>query len=71
MNDLDQVLPFGLTADSLMVVLVAALAFITVLAVWYGLLERHPMERRARMLAERRDQLRGQLLKDKAPRKRQ
>ena len=29
------------------------------------------MERRARMLAERRDQLRGQLLKDKAPRKRQ
>ena len=29
------------------------------------------MERRARMLAERRDQLRGQLLKDKSPRKRQ
>ena len=52
-------------------ILVAGLAFITVLAVWYGLLERHPMERRARMLAERRDQLRGQLLKDKAPRKRQ
>ena len=71
MNELDQVLPFGLTADSLLVVLVAGMAFITVLAVWYGLLERHPMERRARMLAERRDQLRGQLLKDKAPRKRQ
>jgi tight adherence protein C len=71
MSDLDQVLPFGLTADSLLVTLVAGLAFITVLAVWYGLLERHPMERRARMLAERRDQLRGQLLKDKAPRKRQ
>jgi tight adherence protein C len=71
MSDLDQVLPFGLTADSLLVTLVAGLAFITVLAVWYGLLEGHPMERRARMLAERRDQLRGQLLKDKAPRKRQ
>jgi tight adherence protein C len=71
MNELDQVLPFGLTADSLLVVLVAGMAFITVLAVWYGLLERHPMERRARMLAERRDQLRGQLLKDKTPRKRQ
>jgi tight adherence protein C len=71
MNELDQVLPFGLTADSLLVTLVAGMAFITVLAVWYGLLERHPMERRARMLAERRDQLRGQLLKDKAPRKRQ
>jgi tight adherence protein C len=71
MNELDQVLPFGLTADSLLVVVVAGMAFITVLAVWYGLVERHPMERRARMLAERRDQLRGQLLKDKAPRKRQ
>ena len=71
MNELDQILPFGLTADSLLVTLVAGMAFITVLAVWYGLLERHPMERRARMLAERRDQLRGQLLKDKTPRKRQ
>jgi tight adherence protein C len=71
MNELDQILPFGLTADSLLVTLVAGLAFVTVLAVWYGLLERHPMERRARMLAERRDQLRGQLLKDKLPRKRQ
>ena len=71
MNALDQVLPFGLTADSLLVILVAGLAFVTVLAVWYALLEHHPMERRARMLAERRDQLRGQILKDKAPRKRQ
>ena len=52
-------------------ILVAGLAFITVLAVWYALLEHHPMERRARMLAERRDQLRGQMLKDKTPRKRQ
>jgi hypothetical protein len=69
MNKLDQYLPFGLTADSLLVILVASLAFITVVAVWYGLLERHPMERRAKMLAERRDQLRGQMLKDK-PRKR-
>lgn len=69
MNKLDPYLPFGLTADSLLVILVACLAFITVVAVWYGLLERHPMERRAKMLAERRDQLRGQMLKDK-PRKR-
>lgn len=71
MNALDQVLPFGLTADSLLVILVAGLAFITVVAVWYGLLEHHPMERRARMLAERREQLRGQVLKEKGPRKRQ
>jgi tight adherence protein C len=69
MNKLDPYLPFGLTGDSLLVVLVAGLAFITVLAVWYGLLERHPMERRAKMLAERRDQLRGAMLRDK-PRKR-
>jgi tight adherence protein C len=71
MNALDQVLPFGLTADSLLVILVAGMAFITVLAVWYGLLERHPMERRARMLADRREQLRSLMLKDKGPRKRQ
>ncbi len=69
MNKLDQYLPFGLTADSLLVVLVAGMAFLTVLAVWYGLLERHPMERRAKMLADRRDQLRSAMLRDK-PRKR-
>ncbi len=69
MNKLDQYLPFGLTANSLLVILVAGLAFLTVVAVWYGLLERHPMERRAKMLAERRDQLRGTMLRDK-PRKR-
>jgi tight adherence protein C len=69
MNKLDQYLPFGLTADSLLVILIAGLVFITVLAVWYGLLERHPMERRAKMLAERREQLRGAMLRDK-PRKR-
>jgi tight adherence protein C len=69
MNKLDQYLPFGLTADSLLVIMVAGLVFITVIAVWYGLLERHPMERRAKMLAERRDQLRGAMLRDK-PRKR-
>jgi tight adherence protein C len=69
MNKLDQYLPFGLTADSLLVILVAGVMFLTILAVWYGLIERHPMERRAKMLAERRDQLRGAMLRDK-PRKR-
>ena len=71
MNKLDQVLPFGLTADSLLVILVASMAFFTVLAVWYALLERHPMEARAKMLAARRDELRGQALKERMPRKRQ
>jgi tight adherence protein C len=71
MNKLDQVLPFGLTADSLLVILVASMAFFTVLAVWYALLERHPMEARAKMLAARRDELRGLALKERTPRKRQ
>ena len=71
MNELDQVLPFGFTADGILVTMVAAMAFISVWAVWYALLEKHPMERRARMLAARRSELRGQMLKDKGPRTRQ
>jgi tight adherence protein C len=42
-----------------------------VVAIWYGLLERHPMEARAKMLASRRDELRGSMLKDKGSRRRQ
>jgi tight adherence protein C len=38
--------------------MVASVAFLTVLAVWYGLLERDPMAGRARMLAARREELR-------------
>jgi tight adherence protein C len=68
---MDQALPFGLTADGLLVTLVAAMAFLSVLAVWYALLEKHPMERRARLLATRRDELRSQMLRDKSMRKRQ
>ncbi|MGH6943602.1 MAG: type II secretion system F family protein [Geminicoccaceae bacterium] len=70
MSELEKLLPFGLTADGLLVMLSASMAFLTVLAVWYGLLERNPMERRARVLSARRDELRGQLLRDKGPRKR-
>jgi tight adherence protein C len=70
MNEMDQVLPFGLTADGVLVTLVAVMAFLSVWAVWYALLEKHPMERRARMLAARRNELRGQMLKDKGPRAR-
>jgi tight adherence protein C len=71
MNELNKMLPFGLTADDLLLMLLAGVAFITVLAVWYGLLERHPMERRARMLAARRAELRGQMLKDRGHSRRQ
>jgi tight adherence protein C len=71
MNQLDQVLPFGMTADGLLVALVGTMAFLSVLAVWYALLEKHPMERRARMLATRREELRSQVLREKGVRKRQ
>jgi tight adherence protein C len=70
MTKLDQYLPFGLTADGVLVLLVATMAFTTVVAIWYGLIETHPMERRARMLAARRSELRDKLLTDKAPRRR-
>jgi tight adherence protein C len=71
MNRMDQFLPFGLTADGLLVALVATMAFLSVLAVWYALLDKHPMERRARMLATRREELRGQVLRERGVRKRQ
>ena len=37
---------------------------------WGGRSSLHPMERRARMLATRREELRGQMLRDKGVRKR-
>jgi hypothetical protein len=71
MNELNQLLPFGLTADNLLLVLLTAVAFMTVLAVWYGLIERDPMERRARVLADRRAELRGSMLRDRGQNRRQ
>lgn len=71
MNELDHLVPFGLTADNLLLLMMSAVAFMTVLAVWYGLIERDPMERRARVLAERRAELRGNMLKDRGPNRRQ
>lgn len=59
MSQLNQFLPFGLTADSVLLVLLTGVAFTSVLAVWYGLLERNPMERRVRVLADRRAEVRG------------
>jgi tight adherence protein C len=71
MSQLNQLLPFGLTADNLFLVLLTAVAFITVLAVWYSLIERDPMERRARVLADRRAELRGSALKVRGQNRRQ
>ncbi|MEM7504566.1 MAG: hypothetical protein AAF417_21190 [Pseudomonadota bacterium] len=71
MSELDQILPFGLSAADLLLVLLSAVAFITVLAVWYALIERDPMERRARVLADRRAELRSGMLKDRGQSRRQ
>jgi tight adherence protein C len=70
MGPLNQTLPFGLTGEGVLILLSAGAAFLMVVAIWYGLLERHPMEARAKMLAARRDELRSQMLKDKGPRRR-
>jgi tight adherence protein C len=71
MNPLDTALPFGLSGEGVLILLSAGAAFMMVVAIWYGLLERHPMEARAKMLASRRDELRGKMLKDKGARRRQ
>jgi tight adherence protein C len=71
MSELNPFLPFGLTAENLLLVLMTAVAFMTVLAVWYGLIERDPMERRARVLADRRTELRASVLKERGQSRRQ
>lgn len=64
-------LPFDPTGESLLVLLAGTAAFLLVVAIWYSLLERDPMERRARMLAHRRNELRGQMGKERGRRLRQ
>jgi tight adherence protein C len=70
MNELEQVLPFGLNPEHLLMVMSAGMAFLTVVAVWFGLLERNPMERRVKMVTLRREELRGQALADGQSRRR-
>lgn len=60
-------LPRGVDPDDAITALAAISAFLTVLAVWYGLLVPHTGNKRARELAQRRDQLRAGML---APRQR-
>ncbi len=59
MNTLSETLPMGLTADGLLILLLAGMAFTTVMAIWFGLLERNPMEIRAQRVAQRRAELRA------------
>jgi tight adherence protein C len=65
MNALDKLLPEGVDPEILIVLLAASAAFLLVVAIWYGLIERDPMERRARMLLKRREELRSRSKTDK------
>jgi len=60
-------LPKGVNPDDFIIGLAGLSAFLTVLAVWFGLLVPHTGNKRARELAQRRDQLRSGML---APRRR-
>jgi tight adherence protein C len=60
-------LPRGVNPDDAITALAGISAFLTVLAVWYGLLVPHTGNKRARELAQRREQLRAGML---APRRR-
>ena len=66
MSAIDKYLPFGLTSDSLLVLLLSILAFTVVVTIWFGLIERSPMESRARRVASRREELRTELLAEKS-----
>lgn len=58
-----ELLPDGVAPEDFIVLMAAASAFLTVLAVWHGLLARQTGGRRVRELAARRDQLRSGLLR--------
>lgn len=62
MSELDEYLPFGLASDSLLVLLLALLAFTVVIAIWFGLIEHNPLESRAKIIASRRNELKSKLL---------
>lgn len=66
MSALDEYLPFGLASDSLLVLLLGLLAFTVVVAIWFVLIERDPLENRARLIASRREELKTQLLSGKS-----
>jgi tight adherence protein C len=68
MSEVDRYLPFGLTSELILILLVSSAAFLVVVAIWFGLIERDPLESRARQIATRRNQLKSELL---APQERQ
>lgn len=63
MSALDEVLPFGLTSDGILIALLSSLAFTVIVAIWFGLIERNPLEERSRQVASRRSELKANMLK--------
>ncbi|HMR30465.1 MAG TPA: type II secretion system F family protein [Geminicoccaceae bacterium] len=61
MSTIDAYLPFGLTADTALVGLAGLAAFVSVLAVWMGLLASDPAAARVRALTQRRRELQRQM----------
>ncbi len=59
MNGLAEYLPAGVTPEDVVTMMAGLTAFLTVLAVWYGLLAHAPSSRRVKEMAARREQLRA------------
>lgn len=63
----EKYLPAGLTVEDLIIVMAALSVLVSFAAVWSSLLHRDPSQKRAKLLAEQREALRGGML---APRRR-
>ena len=59
MNELVDYLPPGVTPEDVVIWMAAASAFLTVMAVWFGLIVPQQSSRRIRELAQRREQLKA------------
>lgn len=59
MSPIDPFLPLGLTAETLLVLLVAGATFASVMATWASLTARSPVGARIETVARRREELRG------------
>jgi tight adherence protein C len=62
MSEFQKLLPPGVTFDDLITAMAAIAAFMSALAVWYGLIQPQTSNRRVKELAARRDALRAGLL---------
>lgn len=59
MNELIEFLPFGLTPDSLILMLAGVGAFVAVMAIWFTFLERDPLGPRMKALEQRREMMKA------------